>query len=136
MTQIISDYYLGIETAVAGALYDVMEQGGRSASLSEVSQYARFLAKEIEQRGVHCHMRMDRNKTRDFEKWYSDIVAIDRGVVRLLDGKGQEDLLERFFGKIPLVVIRAMGGVEPERWQFHSNRPAFDEGKYLGKAGR
>ena len=107
-------YHLELDDSLAGCFYEALgnDPNCHFISYGDVDNYTDRLAAAIREHGITCYVNMARYRTAELMRDLDGFVTMDDEGFRLVEDADIEDVTERFYGTIPLAIIRVMEEIE------------------------
>lgn len=106
-------YYIGIESLVANALIELLQNGCREVKFEAIERYGAEVVNFLNASGEEAVLILSREQTRGFIVNCSRFFDVkdpesSQGTVRLKEGFSVEDLARAFCGGIAVPVLEAL----------------------------
>ena len=113
-THTADSYYITLKTAIAGLFYRKLDADphDKFTSFYEIAEYLEDLAQEIRSGGDTCYVISDRYRNEHVFSDVSDIMVEENDGFRLRAGRDIEDVVDKFYGAIPIPVITYMESLD------------------------
>lgn len=107
-------YYIGIQDLAANALIDIMDrEQGRNVSFKALNEYGIAVVRKLVNEKQEAVLLFSREYVFGMMHECSDLFEVHHvsqpdASITLKDGVDRQTLIDRFYGSIPLVVLRTM----------------------------